>query len=198
MHFEKDILLAWGGKLKKYKKHETIFEEGQEARFYHQVVEGTVRMFNINDSAGKEFTLGMFTAGESFGEPPVLINEVYPAHSACVTDAVILTIPKENFIRILHEYPDLHFQFTQLLAQRAWDRAITLKETMSNTPSTRILGFLKSFKKKQGNSDDPILIPFTRQEIANFTGLRVETAIRTINKMNQDGLVKIDNHKLYY
>lgn len=148
MQFEKDILLAWGGKLKKYKKHETVFEEGQEARFYHQVEEGTVRMFNINDSAGKEFTLGMFTAGESFGEPPVLINEVYPAHAACVTDAVILTIPKENFIRILHEYPDLHFKFTQLLAQRAWDRAITLKETMSNTPATRILGFLKSYKKK--------------------------------------------------
>lgn len=198
MQFEKDILLAWGGKLKKYKKHETVFEEGQEALFYHQVEEGTVRMFNINDSAGKEFTLGMFTAGESFGEPPVLINEVYPAHAACVTDAVILTIPKENFIRILHEYPDLHFKFTQLLAQRAWDRAITLKETMSNTPATRILGFLKSYKKKVGNANEPILIPFTRQEIANFTGLRVETAIRTLNKMSQDGLVSINNHKLYY
>lgn len=191
-------MIAWGGKLKKYKKHEIVFEEGQEARFYHQVVEGGVRMFNINDSAGKEFTLGMFMESESFGEPPVLINEVYPAHAECVLDSVILTIPKDNFIRILQEYPNLHFQFTTLLAQRAWDRAITLKETMSNTPSTRILGFLKSYKKKVGNPDAQVFIPFTRQEIANFTGLRVETAIRTLNKMNKDGHVKIDKHKLYY
>ncbi len=198
MNFDKDILIAWGGKLKKYKKHEIVFEEGQEARFYHQVVEGGVRMFNINDSAGKEFTLGMFMESESFGEPPVLINEVYPAHAECVLDSVILTIPKDNFIRILQEYPNLHFQFTTLLAQRAWDRAITLKETMSNTPSTRILGFLKSYKKKVGNPDAQVFIPFTRQEIANFTGLRVETAIRTLNKMNKDGHVKIDKHKLYY
>lgn len=198
MNLDKDILMTWGGKLKKYKKHEIVFEEGQEARFYHQVVEGGVRMFNINDSAGKEFTLGMFMTGESFGEPPVLINEVYPAHAECVLDSVILTIPKDNFIRILQEYPDVHFQFTQLLAQRAWDRAITLKETMSNTPSTRILGFFKSYKKKTGSRDIKILIPFTRQEIANFTGLRVETAIRTINKMGKDGLLDIDNHKIYF
>lgn len=198
MNIDKDILITWGGKLKKYKKHEVVFEEGQEARFYHQVVEGGVRMFNINDSAGKEFTLGMFMASESFGEPPVLIDEVYPAHAECVLDSVILTIPKDNFIRILHEYPNLHFQFTKLLAQRAWDRAITLKETMSNTPSTRILGFLKSYKKKVGNPITQVFIPFTRQEIANFTGLRVETAIRTINKMGKDGQLLIDKHKIYF
>ncbi|MFM6984309.1 MAG: Crp/Fnr family transcriptional regulator [Chitinophagaceae bacterium] len=198
MNIDKDILMAWGGKYKKYKKHEMVFEEGQEARFFHQVVEGGVRMFNINDSAGKEFTLGMFMASESFGEPPVIINEVYPAHAECVLDSVILTIPRDNFIRILHEYPNLHFQFTKLLAQRAWDRAITLKETMSNTPATRILGFLKSYKKKMGNPIARVFIPFTRQEIANFTGLRVETTIRTINKMGKEGLLSIDKHKIYF
>jgi CRP/FNR family transcriptional regulator len=69
---------------------------------------------------------------------------------------------------------------------------------MSNTPSTRILGFLKSYKKKVGNPITQVFIPFTRQEIANFTGLRVETAIRTINKMGKDGQLLIDKHKIYF
>ena len=42
------------------------------------------------------------------------------------------------------------------------------------------------------------LVEFTRQEIANFTGLRVETVIRELSKMSKTNKVEIINHKLYY
>lgn len=41
-------------------------------------------------------------------------------------------------------------------------------------------------------------IPFTRQQIAEFTGLRVETVIRTILRMNKEKKVKLLNHKIYF
>lgn len=41
-------------------------------------------------------------------------------------------------------------------------------------------------------------VPLTRQEMANYTGLRVETTIKTIKKMEQENLVKIVNRKIYY
>lgn len=198
MQIDKDILIAWGGKLKKFSKNETIFSEGQEARCYHQILEGSVRMFNINDTAGKEFTQGMFGNNNSFGEPPLIIDEVYPAHAVAITDSVIIILPKESFLKILNEYPEIHMRFTRLLAQRVWDKAITFKELMSNAPATRILGFLRSYKKKIHAGEDKILIPFTRQEIANFTGLRVETAIRTLNRLNDENQVEIRNRKLYF
>jgi CRP/FNR family transcriptional regulator len=198
MTIDKDVLFAWGAKLKKYKKNELVFEEGTEARNYHQIIEGAVRMFNINDSAGKEFTLGLFLNNDSFGEPPLLIDEVYPAHAICVLDTTLITLPKDQFIKILREYPEIHFNYTQVLSQRAWDRAITFKEIMSNTPSTRIMGFLKSYKRKINKTEERVLIPFTRQEIANFTALRVETTIRTINKLYKENKLEISNHKLYF
>ena len=42
------------------------------------------------------------------------------------------------------------------------------------------------------------LVPFTRQEIANFTGLRVETVIRVISKMKANKKIDIVNHKIYF
>jgi CRP-like cAMP-binding protein len=35
---------------------------------------------------------------------------------------------------------------------------------------------------KNNNNGNKELVPFTRQEIANFTGLRVETVIRVFQK----------------
>jgi CRP-like cAMP-binding protein len=40
-------------------------------------------------------------------------------------------------------------------------------------------------------------IPFTRQQIADMTGLRVETVIRTVKKLKEDGKLEIEKHKIY-
>jgi CRP-like cAMP-binding protein len=42
------------------------------------------------------------------------------------------------------------------------------------------------------------LIPYTRQQIATLTGLRVETVIRYIKKMQEQKLVRLDSTKIYY
>lgn len=199
MNIDKDILLAWGGKLKKFHKNEFIFMEGDMARYYHQIAEGSVRMYNVNDNAGKEFTQGTFAGGDSFGEPPVITGDPYPANAVAQTESVIMLLSRDNFIRILHEYPDIHFRFTETLAKRLYSKAITMKEVMNNSPQTRITGFLNSYKKKHAaENKERIIIPYTRQEIANFTGLRVETVIRTLIKMSDEKMVEIKDHKLYY
>lgn len=42
------------------------------------------------------------------------------------------------------------------------------------------------------------LVPYTRQQIADLIGLRVETVIRTIKKMETENLLLIDHSKIYY
>lgn len=198
MHIDKDLLLAWGGKIKKYQKDEYIFMEGDHARFYYQVLVGQVKTFNINDNAGKEFTQGLFSPGDSFGEPPLLIDEIYPAAAMATCETAVILLNKEKFILVLSEYPEIHLKFTLKLAQSLHDKAVTFKEVMSNSPQTRIMGFLNSYKKRIKSEEIKIQIPYTRQEIANFTGLRVETVIRTLQRMSGDKLVEIQDRKLYY
>ena len=70
---------------------------------------------------------------------------------------------------------------------------------MNNTSENRILGFLATIKKKDQIDDEELYpVPFTRQEIANHTGLTVETVIRVLSKLNKQGKVQVIKHKLYY
>jgi len=197
MFIENDILITWGAIAKKYKKGEFIFYEGEFSHFFYQLIVGKVKMFNTNYD-GREFTQAEFVAGQSFGEPPIFIDEPYPSTAIAIEDSVVLKIKKEKFVELLDEYPGIQKKIIILFANRIYNKAITAREIINNTPETRILSFLNSFKKKTGNEDEEIEIPYTRQEIANFTGLRVETVIRTLNKMKQSNRVKIINRKIIF
>ena len=197
MQIDLDLLYSWGAVAKKYKKNEIVFDEDEVANFYYQILDGSVRMYNSNDE-GKEFTQGIFCKGDGFGEPPLFINETYPSKAITVLDSTIIKLSKDKFLKILDEYPSIQKYFLVLLAQKIHSKSKTSKEIINQKPEFRVIAFLNSFKKKSGNSNVKILIPYTRQEIANYTGLRVETVIRVFAQMNKDNKVEIINHKIYH
>jgi len=195
MQIDLDLLFSWGAIAKEYKKNEVIFVEDDAANFYYQIIEGCVRMFNSNDD-GKEFTQGYFAMGQSFGEPPLFIDEKYPSTAAAFQDSKIIKLSKDKFLKIIDEYPGIQKQFLQLMAKRIHSKTKTSKDIINQKPEFRILAFLNAHKKGSGNCKE--VVPFTRQEIANFTGLRVETVIRAFAKMKAANKIEINNHKIYF
>ena len=99
-------------------------------------------------------------------------------------------------MKILDEYPSIQKHFLILMAKRIHGKTKTSKDIINQKPEFRILAFLNAHKK--GNVDQKELVPFTRQEIANFTGLRVETVIRAFAKMKAANKIEINNHKIYF
>lgn len=199
MQIDIDVLITWGGITKKVAKDTTIFFEGEEARGYYQIVSGSVRLCNEN-SDGKEFTQGLFFEGDSFGEPPLILSELYPCTAITMTDSVLIKLSREKFLLLMEEYPSIEKDLLKLFALRIYNKSVNIRSMMNTSPESRIMGFLSQYKKrtKGSNNNSPILIPFTRQQIANFTGLRVETVIRTLLKMSELNKVNIINRKLFY
>ena len=197
MQIDIDLLYSWGAVAKKYKKNETIFDEDEVANFYYQILDGSVRLYNSNEE-GKEFTQGIFCKGDGFGEPPLFINETYPSKAVTIQDSTIIKLSKDKFFKILDEYPSIQKFFLILMAQKIHSKSKTSKEIINQKPEFRIVAFLNSCKKKSGYTNERILVPYTRQEIANYTGLRVETVIRVFAQMNKNNKVEIINHKIYY
>ncbi|WP_338377880.1 Crp/Fnr family transcriptional regulator [uncultured Flavobacterium sp.] len=198
MQIDVDILFTWGAVAKKYQKDEVIFYEDESALFYYQIVEGTIKMFSANDD-GKEFTQGVFDKGCSFGEPPLFIDGIYPSSAITTEESVIIKISKDKFLTIIDEYPEINKSFMQLLALRVYRKSLTNKNIINQKPEHRIIAFLRDFKQKNAIAEsEKTQIPYTRQEIADFTGLRVETVIRTLSQMKKCNKVEINNHKLFY
>ena len=72
-----------------------------------------------------------------------------------------------------------------------------MKEISSHDPEHRILTLIDYLKEKASETSGYYEVPFTRQQIADMTGLRVETVIRSIKSLEQKKKVKIENRKVY-
>jgi CRP/FNR family transcriptional regulator, cyclic AMP receptor protein len=192
-----NILLACGATYKKVEKDEVIFEEGSHCLYYYQLIEGRVKWVNINE-AGKEFIQNIIEPGESFGELPLFDDGVYAASSIADKNSLVIRLPKLAFINLLHEFPEMHFKFTRLLAFRLRYKFLILKTIASENPQARIVALLNYLKEENHNNGCKMEIKLTRQQIANMTGLRVETVIREIKKLNRNHFVSIEKGKVFY
>jgi CRP-like cAMP-binding protein len=192
-----DILLSLGAVYKKVAAGEVIFSEGVQAIFYHQLVSGSVRWVNIDDE-GKEFIQNMIEPGECFGEMPLFDEDPFAASAIADTDSVIIRLHRSTFLQLMLDRPDIHFSFTKLMAQRLRFKFMLLKELSSHDPEHSIISLLNYLKQnKKSICNKCYKVNLTRQQIANMTGLRVETVIRTIRQLHEKGQLLIEKGKVY-
>ena len=157
-------------------------------------------MFNLNED-GKEFIQGIFSKNRSFGEPPLFSSdELYVANAIALENTKLLRLEKSSFINLLKENPEVHLQFTQTLADRLHFKSIMAAEISNNDPESRIITLIDYLKYKIYKIPVPFEyeVELTRQQIADLTGLRVETVIRSIKELEKKGKVRIISRKVYY
>ena len=196
MQIDYDILMTYGGVAKKFSKGEFIFHEDTQPYYFYQVITGEVKMYSTN-AEGRELTQGHIKDGHSFGEPPLLLNKPYPSTAQACVDSVVVKLRKEHFQNILTDYPEFMGRLMYAFANRLYLKASAVQVWVKQTPEEKILQFLCNEKHNLMHCLEQPL-PYTRQQIADFVGVRVETVIRTLTKMCKEGKVKIVDHKLYY
>lgn len=195
---DENLLLQFGASLKSYPKGTIIFHEGGVAKYYFQIQSGEVKMNNFNED-GKEFIQGIFTKGESFGEPPLLISKNYPANAVALTDIVLLQLSQAVFHELLHEHPETAIAISKRLANRLYYKSVMASEISSQDPEHRLLKLIDYLKLhvEEIPKSEKYCVTLTRQQLADLTGLRVETVIRSIKSLEKKGALTIEQRKIF-
>ncbi|MCY0969314.1 Crp/Fnr family transcriptional regulator [Chryseobacterium wangxinyae] len=196
MLIDSKLLLEYGATTEKFTPSEIIFSEDSTPKYYYQLVSGRVKLNHIDES-GKEFIQTILTSGQSVCELMLFIDESYPVNAIALTNASALRIKKENFFKLLDDHHQISLDINKFLAERLYQKFLMLQNNSSLDPEVRIMGilrYLKSFNENKTPHTFEVL--HTRQQLASLTGLRVETVIRTIKKMEEKKIVKIENRKI--
>ncbi len=189
-----EILEQFGARPQVFEKGETLFREGEPAGFYYQIIWGEVRMINqIED--GSDFIQGIFGAGQSFGEPPLFGHFPYPASAIANQPSEIYRLPYHALVELLRQHFDIHQQFMATLSRRLQYKSVQMKEMSSYSAEHQLLTLLQYFKEQAGGPP-AFTVPLTRQALAELTGLRVETVIRTVKQLEQAGQLAVADGKI--
>lgn len=198
MIISEDLLLKYGADFSDFQSGETIFSEGSVPNFYFQVVTGTVGLQNLFDD-GKEFIQNIMTTGECFAESFLFNIKPYNVTGIAITQCRILKLRKHDFYKLLEDNDHLSSMFLKYFSSCLYDKYFMMLNLAAACPMNKIQAIL-NILKRDNNRKIPFSfqVPLTRQQIANLTGLRVETVIRTIKKMQNNDTVKIENGKIFY
>ncbi|MFV0540867.1 MAG: Crp/Fnr family transcriptional regulator [Aestuariibaculum sp.] len=192
------VLLEIGAEIKTFTKGDFIFYKGNTAKNFYQIITGEIKMNNFSEN-GKEFVQGIFTDGNSFGEPPLFTDGVYPANAEVVQEAKVFVLSKNNFLNVM-KTSEHALRILKIFANRLYYKSLIAVELSNESSEHRVLSLLDYFKKnnpKPIKSNKRCKIEYTRQDIANLTGLRVETVIRTIKTLEEKGEINIIKRKVY-
>lgn len=194
----KELLIEFDAKKIKFNKGEYIFKEGENPRNYYQIITGQVKMFSLNDD-GKEFVQGIFSNDTSFGEPPLFVSLGYPANAMALADVELLCLSKDKLEELLMKQPKASIEIIKTLSKRLHYKAVMAVEIAFENPEHRIMKLLQYNVEylNLAKEEDGYKIDITRQQIADLTGLRVETVIKTVKKLEKMKTIKLINKKIY-
>ncbi|WP_210149038.1 Crp/Fnr family transcriptional regulator [Chryseobacterium scophthalmum] len=198
MLIEPTLLFEYGATIENYEASEIIFTEGSRPKYYYQLTSGRVKLNHI-DINGKEFIQTILTIGQSVCELMLFIDESYPVNAISLVPSSALKIKKENFLNLINDHHKVSLDINKFLAERLYQKFLMLHSNSSLDPEVRLMGvlrYLKSFTESKTPHSFEVL--FTRQELASLTGLRVETVIRTVKKMEEKNILQIKNRKIHF
>ncbi len=185
------LLKKYKAKLVTFKKNGIIFSTGEAAANFYIVKSGRIKMVTYSRD-GREFVQGYFIDGQSFGEPPFFNRLPYPSSGVAVVDSEVWKCSYENFMRLLRENFEIHLKLTEVLSGRLVYKSMMLSELAGEEARHRLTTLIEYFRGERGTPVSEIYtVPFTRQQLADMTGLRVETVIRTIKAMERDGVLRL-------
>jgi CRP/FNR family nitrogen fixation transcriptional regulator len=163
-----------------------VFAEGEPAEHLYKVMSGAVRMSTLM-SDGRRQIGGFYLPGDVFGLEP---EEAHRFSAEAIVDSEILVIKRRALIaeatRDCHVIAQLWNQTIAHL-QRAQEHMLLLGR---KSAQERIAAFLLDMSKRLATKL-AVELPMSRQDIADYLGLTIETVSRTLTQLERDGIISI-------
>ncbi|RNA61447.1 Crp/Fnr family transcriptional regulator [Chryseobacterium nematophagum] len=194
----KQFLTSVGAEARQYYSGEYIFKEGSLPSYLYYIIKGKVKLSSL-DKYGKEVLFNILFPEQYFGVALLFIDKAYPMDAVALADSTIMRLCKKKFIKILEIYPYLYFDICGNLSESIYYQYFMIKNISSLGAADRVIGILDYLKSlNEHTTPFSFKVPLTRKQIACFTGLSVETVIRTIKILEKESKVKIENKKILY
>lgn len=179
---------------RKFSIDQQIFAENDEATFLPIVMDGTVKMVRY-PHVGKEIIIGVFRSGDIFAIPPALDGKRFPATAVAMDSSQLLFLPRSEFLLLMKESNEFSSFVTNTMCGLLREKTQTVQIFAITSSEQRIANILLRLAKEY-NGKMPMKINLRRQDIAEMSGLTIETTIRTIRSLAKKHIVSIVQGKV--
>lgn len=191
-----DILNTYSTRKREFEKGDYLARTGSYPKCILYILSGNVKVVTFNDE-GVEYLHGYTSERETIGIGTYLSKYAFYNDFIALDSVLAAEISLDQFEIMIKENSDVARGIMKYLSDIIEIKTLTLSAVMGKNPREMVLFALERIKRLE-LTDEESLIPFTRQEMANFLGVRVETIIRTVKELEEEGVLRIEKGKIYY
>ena len=172
------------GSQMRFGRNAEIYGEDEPAEYLYKVVSGTVRSCKLLDDGRRQVT-GFHMVGEVFGLEP---DEEHQFSAEAVNDSVVLVVKRSAIIGLAARDADIARQLWAMTArelQRVQNHMLVLG---CMGAKQRVAAFLLQMALRDSGGNE-IELPMSRQDIADYLGMTVETVSRTMTQLENDAAI---------
>ncbi len=173
----------------RFSRNSEVFGEDEPAEYFYQVISGAVRTYRLLDDGRRQIS-AFYLPGDIFG---VEAGEAHVASAEAIVDSRILVVKRSSVLARAEHEKQLSRQLWTLTVrelQRVQQHSLVLIKNAEE----RVAGFLLEMSGRSSGST-AIDLPMSRQDIADYLGLTIETVSRTLTQLVQSGVIVLETSR---
>jgi CRP-like cAMP-binding protein len=166
-------------------RNQEIYGEGEAADYAYRVLTGAVRVYKVLNDGRRQIS-AFYMPGDIFGLEP---GEEHAFSADAVTDSSILVIKRSavaNLTATDARFAQQLWNMTARELQHMQDHVVLLVKSARE----RIASFLLQIGNRVETSNE-IELPMSRQDIADYLGLTIETVSRTLTQLEHAAAIAL-------
>lgn len=176
-----------GGTHMVLRKGERLFDEGDEAEFFYQVVSGAIRSYKLL-SDGRRQIDAFHLRGDIFG---LEAGGEHRFSAEAVDDVSVIAYRRRRLDALIRD--DIAFRDKIMTATlRSLERAQAHMLLLGRkTAEEKIATFLLDMAERISKDGGQFELPMQRSDIADHLGLTIETVSRILTRFARSGLIRL-------
>ena len=177
-------------KVKKLKRAEVVYSQGDAAKSVMYIQEGGVRLSVVSEG-GKEAVVAMLGPGDFFGEGCLAGQSVRMGTATAITPSTVLVIEKREMFKVLHEQHALSDRFIAFMLARNIRIEEDLVDQLFNSSEKRLARTLLLLAR-YGREDEPhgVLPKVSQETLAEMIGTTRSRVNFFMNKFRKLGFIR--------
>lgn len=177
---------------------QTLFSQGRKFGALYVVRSGSLKTF-VEGSEGDMQILGFHLPGDIMGIGG-LINEHYPCTAQALERSSVCELRYAQLQEVCAGLPALNHQLIRVISGALVTEQRHLVMMGKQQAQRRLASFIRRMSDRYGRlSRDPLALnlPMSRDDIANYLGLALETVSRLFSKMESDGILSVNRKSVH-
>ncbi|WP_291845811.1 helix-turn-helix domain-containing protein [Bradyrhizobium sp.] len=169
---------------------EGLFAAGQAASSVHNLTEGVARLYKLLPD-GRRQVIGFALPGDFLGLAP---SDRYSFSADAIDSVSVCRLSREAFTHFIGQRPHFLIRINEFAARELMLAQEQMLLLGRRTAEEKVAAFLVVWRERLKQIDDDrqtIALPMSRQDIADYLGLTIETVSRTLTRFEREEMLVI-------